>query len=134
MAERTDPFDDVEKLFDQLTQFGTVTGGDVPVDIKDEGDAFVVVADLPGYDTDDIDVQLEDEYNLSITATREHSETVEEADYVRQERHSERVSRTVSLPAAVDARSAEASHENGVLTVRLDKETTTDEGTDIPVN
>jgi HSP20 family protein len=134
MSERTDPFDDVEKLFDQLTQFGTATGGDVPIDIKDEGDTFVVVADLPGYDTEDVDVQLEDEYTLSITATREDSETVEEADYVRQERHSKHVSRTVTLPAAVDAGSAEASHDNGVLTVRLDKETTTDEGTDIPVN
>jgi HSP20 family protein len=134
MSEPTDPFDDVEKLFDQLAQFGAATDGDVPVDIKDEGDAFVVVADLPGYDTEDVDVQLEDEYTLSITATREDSETVEEAEYVRQERHSERVSRTVTLPAAVDAGTAEASHENGVLTVRLGKESVDADGTDIPVN
>ncbi|WP_302082219.1 Hsp20/alpha crystallin family protein [Salinibaculum rarum] len=134
MSERSDPFDDVEKLLDQLTQFGAATGGDVPVDIKDEGETVVVVADLPGYDTENVDVQLEDEYTLSITATREDSETVEDGEYVRQERHSERVSRTVTLPVAVDAGSAAASHENGVLTVHLDKQTASDAGTDIPVN
>jgi HSP20 family protein len=134
MSERSDPFDDIEELFDQLTQFGADAGGDVPVDVKDEGDAFVVVADLPGYDTDDIDVQLDDEYTLSITATRTDSATSSDGDYVRQERHTEQVGRTVTLPGAVDADATEAAHENGVLTVRLGKATGEDEGTDIEVN
>lgn len=134
MSDRSDPFEDVENLFDQLAELGIGTSGEIPVDVKDEDDAFVVVADLPGYDTDDIDVHLEDEYSLSITATREHSETVEEESYVRQERHTERVGRTVPLPEAVDGSSTDASHENGVLTVRLGKEEIGDDGTDIPVN
>jgi len=133
MSDRTDPFDDIEELFDRLSQFGTAAGGDVPVDVKDEGDAFVVVADLPGYGADDIDVQLDDEYTLSIAATRTDGESVETEEYVRQERHTERVGRTVTLPGAVDAESTEASHDNGVLTVRLGKATGDDAGTDIEV-
>jgi HSP20 family protein len=133
MSDRTDPFEDVEELFDQLTQFGTTAGSDVPVDVKDEGDAFVVAADLPGYDTENIDVQLEDEYTLSITATRADSGTVGTDEYVRQERHTEQVGRTLTLPAAVDADATEASHENGVLTVRLGKATAEGDGTDIEV-
>lgn len=133
MSDRSDPFQDVEKLLDQLTQFGTDSGGDIPVDVEDAGDAFVVVADLPGYDSDDIDVQLEDEYTLSIGATRTDSATTETDEYVRQERHTQQVERTLALPAAVDASATEASHENGVLTVRLGKATGEDDGTDIAV-
>ena len=133
MSDRSDPFQDVEKLLDQLTQFGTDSGGDIPVDVEDAGDAFVVVADLPGYDSDDIDVQLEDEYTLSIGASRTDSATTETDEYVRQERHTQQVERTLALPAAVDASATEASHENGVLTVRLGKATGEDDGTDIAV-
>jgi len=128
-----DPFADIEKLFDQLTRFEPGSGGDVAVDVLDEDDAFVVRADLPGYEPDDIDVQLEDDHRVTVSAMRETEETTEEGDYVRRERHTEQVERTVKLPAPVDGQSAEASYENGVLTVRLGKETA-DEGTDIPVN
>jgi HSP20 family protein len=134
MSERTDPFRDIEELFDQLTQFGTVTDDAVPVDVKDEGDEFVVVADLPGYDTEDLDIQLADEYKLSISAERTTSEAAGSDEYVRRERHTERVERTVTLPAPVDPDEATASHENGVLTVRLGKATADDGETDIPVN
>ena len=133
MSEGTDPFQDVEQFFEELRQFGAASG-DVAVDVKDEGDAFVVIADLPGYDTDDITVQLAAEDKLSIAAEHAESETDEDGEYVRRERHAERVERTVSLPAPVDAEATAASHENGVLTVRLEKETGSQEGTDIPVN
>lgn len=133
MSDSDDPFDDIETLFDQLTQLGAATGDDMPIDIKDEGDAFVVVADLPGYDTDDISVELEDDQTLTLSAERTEDETSVDGDYVRQERHTDRVGRTITLPAPVDPTKTDASHENGVLTVRLTKQTD-DEGTDIPVN
>jgi HSP20 family protein len=133
MSDRSDPFQDVEKLLDQSTHVGADSGGDIPVDVEDTGDAFVVVADLPGYDSNDIDVQLEDEYTLSIGASRSDSATTETDEYVRQERHTQQVERTLALPAAVDASATEASHENGVLTVRLGKATGEDDGTDIAV-
>jgi len=37
MTGPTDPFDGMERLFDQLTEFGSAGGGDVPVDVVDEG-------------------------------------------------------------------------------------------------
>ncbi len=134
MSGPTDPFDEMERLFDQFTQLGTAASGDVPVDIVDEGEAFVVVADLPGYGTDDIDVQLQGERQLTLSATRETDRETDEGEYVRRERSVERTSRTVSLPEPVDEESAEASYDNGVLTVRLGKQTAAGQGTDIPVN
>ncbi|WP_123537918.1 Hsp20/alpha crystallin family protein [Halosimplex salinum] len=134
MARGTDPFGDIEELIDVMTG-GMGAGGDLPVDVADAGDEFVVVADLPGYDRDDVDVQLTDATTLALSATRE-TESVEEADrYVSRERHSQSVSRQVGLPEPVVETEASATYENGVLTVTLPKQTTeSDSGTDIPVN
>ncbi|PSQ60043.1 MAG: heat-shock protein [Halobacteriales archaeon SW_9_67_25] len=134
MSGPTDPFDDMERLFDQLTDFGGTLGDDVPVDVRDEGDAFVVLADLPGYAAEDIDVQLADGRRLTVTATRESESTAEEGTYVRRERPRGTTSRTVALPEAVDENATEASYDDGVLTVRLGKRTAGEAGTDIPVN
>ncbi|WP_459192836.1 Hsp20/alpha crystallin family protein [Halosimplex sp. J119] len=134
MARGTDPFGDIEELIDVMTG-GMEAGGEVPVDVADAGDEFVVVADLPGYDRDDVQVQLTDATTLSLSARRE-TETVEEADrYVSRERTSQSVSRSVGLPEPVVETEASANYENGVLTVTLPKQTTgSDAGTDIPVN
>lgn len=134
MSERTDPFQDIEKMFDQLTQFGTAAGGDLPVDVVDEGDAFVVTAELPGYTAEDIDVQLPDSQHLQIGAEFNRSESKEGAQFVVHERHRQSTSRTVSLPEPVDENQTTASYDNGILTVRLGKRTGASEGTDIPVN
>lgn len=134
MSGSTDPFDEMERLFDQLTEFGTAPSSDIPVDVVDEGEVFVVVADLPGYRTGDIEVQLQGERHLALSATRETDHETDQGEFVRRERTVERTSRTVRLPEPVDEESTEASYDNGVLTVRLGKRTTTGEGTDIPVN
>ncbi|MFT4923485.1 MAG: HSP20 family protein [Haloarculaceae archaeon] len=129
----TDPFEEMERLFEQFSDFGGASS-DIEVDVLDDDDAYVVVADLPGYDTDDIDVQLSDDRHLQVSADRDEEEILEEGDVVRRERRHTHVSRTVPLPGAVEGTDTEASYENGVLTVRLGKQAATDEGTDIPVN
>ena len=134
MSGRDDPFQDIERLFDQFTQFGAAGGSDTPVDVVDEGDAFVAVVDLPGFSADDIDVTLDDERTLVVGAERDTDEEFADGTYVRRERSHERRSRTVTLPGPVDPEATTASYEDGVLTVRLGKEAAEGEGTDIPVN
>lgn len=140
---RRNPFDDIERMFDQLSeQFETldptdigIRAGEVPIDLRDEGEQLVVVADLPGYDSADIDVTLPNERTLKIVAEREsEAETDDEGIYVRRERR-ESVRRSVSLPDAVDDDTTSASYEDGVLRVTLPKQTAdTDDGHSIPVN
>ncbi|WP_436930154.1 Hsp20/alpha crystallin family protein [Halosimplex halobium] len=134
MTGSTDPFGDIEELIDVMTG-GLEPASDLAVDVADTGDEFVVVADLPGYEQSDIDVQLTDSTTLVLSASRE-TESVEAADrYVTRERHGQSVSRQVGLPEPVVESEASASYEGGVLTVTLPKQTTTDDGgTDIPVN
>ena len=134
MSQRDDPFSELERLFDDLTDFGAPGVRATPIDIVDEDDAFVAVVDLPGFSTDDIDVQLDDERTLSVRATREERTESEEGTYVRRERRQESVDRSVTLPGIVDPDKTEVSYDNGVLTVRLGKETGDGEGTSIDVN
>jgi HSP20 family protein len=138
----SDPFDDIERMFDRLsTQFEDLEpvdlglGSGLSVDLTDEGESFSLVADLAGYDSDDIEVSLVDERTVRISADRQiGSEEDEEGVYVRQERR-ESISRTVSLPGPVDSEATSASYDAGVLTVTLPKHDPDDEeGHTIPVN
>ncbi|MHB9287260.1 Hsp20/alpha crystallin family protein [Halobacteriales archaeon Cl-PHB] len=135
MSRRSDPFQEIERMFDQLTEFGGGMGqASVPVDVVDEGDAYTVTMDLPGYTSEDIDVQLSDARHLQVSASSEQSEESEGANYVTRERHSQSMGRTVALPEPVDETGTEATYTNGVLTVTLPKQEATGGGTDIPVS
>lgn len=130
MPGRRDPFKEIEELFEQLNEgFGEVGrdlgeefgGRGIHVDVAEADDEIVVVADVPGYDPEDIDVSVRDR-QLRISAERtEESESDEDTKYYRRERSHRSVSRTVSLPTDVNEQEADASYENGVLTVTLPK-------------
>lgn len=132
------PFEEIERMFDRMSdQFdpleGGPLGGSVAVDVEDTGDALVVTADLPGYDREDIDVQLAGE-RLTLSADRSTTdETDGDGTYVRRERRQRSVSRTIRLPEPVDEAGTEATYNHGVLTVTLPK-AEADDGHDIPIN
>jgi HSP20 family protein len=129
---RDDPFDQIERVFDQLG--GVSTGADGPaVDVVERDGEIEVTADLPGYEAANIDVQLHDDDRLEITANRKTETERTEGTVHRRERRRETVSRTLSLPAPVDPEGTEASYTNGVLTVRLPKRAV-GEGTSIDVS
>ena len=135
MSSRRNPFEELERLFDQMNEnlrpFEAGSGG-VPVDVVDADGAFVVTADLPGYEKSDIDVRLSGD-TLSIAAERETEHGEETAEYVRRERSSQHVSRSVRLPEPVDEESTTAQYDNGVLTVTLEKAAPVEGGRSIDV-
>lgn len=140
MTRRSNPFEDIERLFEQMSsQFDEMGGLDTAalgartfdVDVAEYDDEITVVADLPGFESDDIDVAVSGR-TLTISGDRESSiET--DGEYVRHERRSESVRRSISLPADVAEEEASASYNNGVLTVSLPKLHADDESHDIDV-
>jgi len=151
MPSKPNPFDEIERMFDRMSdQFealdptdvaGTVAGsaGGIAVDVVDEGDRFVVTADVPGYESDDIDVTLPDATTLRISAERTDATESERGDpeegvFVRRERRRTATSRTVSLPEPVEEDGTTASYQHGVLTIELPKEQPdADDGRTIPI-
>ncbi|WP_160134309.1 Hsp20/alpha crystallin family protein [Halococcus salsus] len=124
---RRNPFDEIERMFDRMNdQFGRFNEMPVPatqsvsVDLADAGDSFEVTADLPGYDREEIDLSVADR-TLRITAERDESSEESDGDYLRRERHTRSVSRSLTLPERVEEGEASASYTNGVLTVTLPK-------------
>jgi HSP20 family protein len=97
---------------------GVLTG--VDVDVVDDGEDVVVVADLPGFEKDEISVQADD-HRLRISAERAEEKEEEEKDYYKRERTQRTLSRAVTLPVEVNVDESSASYENGVLSVRLPK-------------
>jgi HSP20 family protein len=149
MTRRSNPFEDLEELFDRMRrQFEEATGSmdevsveslrsGMRIDVEDTGDSFVVTADLPGFEKEDIDVRLSDQ-RLRIAAehaeeTTEEGESEDDGRFVRQERHRSSMERVVRLPEPVDETSVSATFRNGVLTVTLAKAAPDESGRDIEI-
>lgn len=131
MADRRDPFEELESLFDQFAALGDPLGGSIPVDVVDAGDELLVHADLPGRDPQHIDVQLLEDRKLQIDIAR--GERSADGRFLTRERTRDSASRIISLPAAVDEAETSASYDRGVLTVSLSKLGGDGDGTEIPV-
>jgi HSP20 family protein len=90
------------------------------VDLYETDEDVVAKMALPGIDMDDIDVSVA-RNTLTIKAETKAEEEVEEDRYLCRERRFGTYARSLTLPVAVEADEAEATYENGVLTLRLPK-------------
>src|SRR5690349_3431579 len=107
------------------TFFDSPTGGNggsvqrrwIPaMDLAEDGDHYVLHADLPGVDEDDVKVELEDNVLTISGERRSHLEDRKDG-YYRVERASGSFSRSLTLPEGVDPESVQASFDKGVLEV-----------------
>jgi HSP20 family protein len=106
---------------DEADDSSVVTSQWVPrVDVKEEQDRFVLYADLPGIDPDDIDVSM-DKGILTIKGERQ-GETSEQTDrFSRIERRYGSFYRRFSLPDSADPEGIQAHGRNGVLEITIPK-------------
>lgn len=102
------------------------------VDIKEEDERFVISADLPGVEPQDIEVTAEDGM-LTLKGER-NIETQEEQDgYRKVERRRGAFHRCFSLPEGVSPEQIVANGKNGVLEIVIPKQEKT-QPTRIAVN
>jgi HSP20 family protein len=86
------------------------------VDVYEDGDMLVIETELPGVKKEQIEVKLTGNM-LTISGTREE----ERKNYLRLERCSGAVTRTIRLPVDVVADGVTATLKDGVLEVRAPK-------------
>lgn len=101
--------------------FGTRDLAEFKTDVVDEGDHFLLEADLPGFDKKDIKLDLEDDV-LTVKAER-HSTAEQKNDknkVVRTERSYGMYERSFDV-SGVDTDKIKAAYENGVLKLTLPK-------------
>jgi len=86
------------------------------VDVRDEDEAFVLSALVPGLNASDLNIQILDDV-VSI----EGEFKKEESEYLMRELPHGSFRRSLRVPASVDTEKAEAKITDGVLTLRLPK-------------
>ena len=88
-----------------------------PVDIFENEDSLIVVADLPGVDKDGVDIRIDD-YILTIKGNAKYTQ---QANVLRQEFTLQNYYRQFQLSDEVDQSKISAESKNGVLTITLPK-------------
>ncbi|KTD06542.1 heat shock protein, Hsp20 family [Legionella gratiana] len=90
------------------------------VDIKEEKDRFVVLADIPGVKKEDIDISLE-QHVLTLKGERHFEKSEERNGYTRRERAQGQFYRRFSLPQTADDSKITARYAHGVLEISIPK-------------
>lgn len=115
---------EMERAVDSRAEEGSsvATSDWVPaVDIKEQDDAFSIVADIPGVDPKDIEVHM-DNGVLTIKGEKETESKDEREGYKRVERSYGSFYRRFSLPDTADPEKISAKSNHGVLEVRIAKQ------------
>ena len=114
-----DLFDNFEKNF-----FGS-SNSSMPAfrtDIRDLGDKFLMEAELPGFDKEDIQLDLKDGF---LTIKAQHKEDQDQKDaqgsYIRRERRLGTFARAFDI-SGIDEAGITASYTNGILSLTLPKQ------------
>jgi len=86
------------------------------VNVREEDEAFILSALVPGLKADDLNIQV-----LDDVVRIEGEYRLDENQYLMQELPHGSFSRTLRLPVAINADSVEAKIKDGVLTLTLPK-------------
>ena len=125
---RWDPFRELNTFYERMGGFPgkrwetpmSTTAWNPAVDIFETDNNVVIKAELPGMDSKDIDVKLENNV-LMLKGERHFEKETKEENYHRVEREYGIFSRSFSLPTAVNGDKVTAEYKDGVLTIVLPK-------------
>ena len=108
-------FDDMERSF-----FGSSPAVSAfRTDVTDMGDAFKLEAELPGFNKDDIKLDVENDC-LTISAERRMENEDKKPNFVKRERFYGSYSRSFDV-SGIDVDGIQASYTDGVLSLNMPK-------------
>lgn len=90
------------------------------VNVKADKNEFIVKVEIPGFNSDDVAVEIDGDY---LVIKGEHKEELEEKkkDFVHQEFSHNSFHRRIGMPDHAELKKAKAKIKNGVMTVRIPK-------------
>jgi HSP20 family molecular chaperone IbpA len=103
------------------------------IDVREEDNAYVVEADMPGMREDDIDVRVDGRTLTVAGSTEQKDEERDEEGYIMRERRRSAMRRSLTLPTNADTEGISARFRDGVLEVTVPK-TEKESGRRIEVN
>ena len=90
-------------------------------DIKEHDDNYVISVDLPGYDKENIKVDITDGYLTVSAKTDSENNEEEKGKYVRRERYFGECSRSFYVGDDISVEDVDASFKNGTLVMEIPK-------------
>ncbi len=90
-------------------------------DIKEKGDNYIIEIDLPGYDKQDIEIEMEKGY-LKVSAKTSKETDNSEDKYIHKERFYGECSRSFYVGENLKEEDVKAAFKNGILTLTVPKE------------
>lgn len=113
-------FDTFDRMMDNSFFSGTDKDfAPCRTDIIDKGDKYLLKADMPGFNKDEIDIDIDGD-QLTISAEHKEESKDEKKNYVRCERRYGALSRSFDIEG-IDAGKISAQYSNGVLELSLPK-------------
>ena len=92
-------------------------------DIKEKKDKYIIDVDLPGYEKENIDIEIENGYlKVTAKATKDVDESDEDEKYIHKERFYGECWRSFYVGNDVKEEDIKASFKNGILTLCVPKE------------
>ena len=126
-ASRADVFDlfadvrrDMDRVFENAFAGTGLVTGRLPsprLDVHETDAEFVVTVELPGVDPKDVELNLSGDV---LTITGEKKQERESGGHL-VERSYGAFTRTIRLPFEIEADSADAAYDKGILTIQLPK-------------
>ena len=121
MIPRRHDFD----LFDEMFRdpfFSGVENKVMKTDIKEKDDKYLIDIDLPGYEKEDIKIEIEDGYlTVHASVNKEMDKEKEKGKYVRKERYVGECSRSFYVGENITEEDIKAKFKNGTLKLEIPK-------------
>ena len=90
-------------------------------DIKEKKDKYIIEMDLPGYEKENISLEINDGYLMISAKTSQNKDEKEEGKYVRKERFIGECSRSFYIGDNIKEEDIKASFKNGTLKIEVPK-------------
>ncbi len=104
-----------------------------PVDMYEEDDKVVLIADVPGFSKEDLKIQIkEDAIIISGERKEKLTDKVSEDNIIRFERYVDKFTRKIELPIEIDPDTAKAKFEAGTLKIIVNKKET-EKAKEVPI-
>ena len=123
IPRKRNDFDLFDEMFGMDPFFERRDAKLMKTDIKEKGDKYIIDIDLPGYDKENIDLEIEDGYlKVSAKVDKNIDESDEEEKYIHQERFYGECSRSFHIGKNTKEEDIKASFKKGILTLTIPKE------------
>jgi HSP20 family protein len=109
-----------DRLFERPYSRTVTHEWNIPLDVAEKEDAYLVTATVPGVNPDEMEITLEDGV-LTLKGEIKNEDVIEDGKYHVRERRYGSFNRSIRFPIAVDTDAVEATYNNGILSLNIPK-------------